>query len=318
MKLIPEYEPVQKLCLSFVHPFFNIRFEYGKTLCEIINAVQHYVAVEVWVSPADRPFFQQACDTHQTTLENVTLNRDSPGRGVIAEYGPIFAEGEKGEGIGLVFQHPFLDNSVALKRFSERLTARLGFRPLDIGFEFATAHLLVNEDLVLLSDCFFKGQDRQAKLEFLADHFPTQSFHVVPSVTGDITKDLDMYLWPIAPKAWIVSEFPAHTPQAESIAPALQVLKEHRHTVHPVPGLEPIIYDDINTLSNYANGVIVNQAALAPVYQREEDQVVLGILEDCGYQVFPIDCSQVILSNSGLHCISKTVPAKSDNQRNTK
>jgi len=35
MRLIPEYEPVEKLYLSFIHPFFNTRFHYGKAQCEI-------------------------------------------------------------------------------------------------------------------------------------------------------------------------------------------------------------------------------------------------------------------------------------------
>jgi hypothetical protein len=197
---------------------------------------------------------------------------------------------------------------VELKHFSERLVARLGFQSLELGFEFATAHLLVSEDLVLLSDCFFKGEDREAKLKFFSEHFPSQSFHVVPPLAGDITRDLDMYLWPIAPKAWILSEYPAHSPQADSIEPTLRVLKEHQHTVHRVPGLEPIVYEDINTMPNYANGVIVNQVALVPAYQRKEDEVVTGLLKDYGYRVIPIDCTNVILTNSGIHCISKTIP----------
>jgi agmatine/peptidylarginine deiminase len=109
----------------------------------------------------------------------------------------------------------------------------------------------------------------------------------------------------------IVSEYPPDSQQEDSIQPALHVLEEHGHTVHRVPGLDPIVYDDINTMPNYANGVIVNQAALAPACNREEDEIVSGILRDYGYEVFPIDCSNVILTNCGIHCISKTVPALS-------
>jgi hypothetical protein len=35
MRQIPEYGPVEKLYLSFIHPFFNKRFHYRKTQCEI-------------------------------------------------------------------------------------------------------------------------------------------------------------------------------------------------------------------------------------------------------------------------------------------
>jgi N-dimethylarginine dimethylaminohydrolase len=309
MKLIPEYEPVQKICLCFVQDFFNSRFRYGKTICEIIRAVQPFCEVEVLVSEEDLPQFEEECKQSGVTLENVTLNHDSPGRSIMAEYVPIFARDESGAKAGLVFRNPLLDDEAdGLEAFGRRMAARPGFRAVELGFEFATAHLLVNDELVLLSDHFFRDESRDKKLGILAELFPGHSFQVVPPLTGDLTTDLDMYLWPIAPKAWIVSEYAAHTPQADSIEPALRALKEHGHEVWRVPGLEPIVYDDINTMPNYANGVIINRAALVPAYGRKEDAIVAGILKDRGYQVLPIDCTDVILTNSGIHCISKTIP----------
>lgn len=59
---------------------------------------------------------------------------------------------------------------------------------------------------------------------------------------------------------------------------------------------------------NHTNGVLLNQAALVPAYSRREDEVAQGILRNDGYQVYPIDCSNIILTNSAIHCISKTAP----------
>jgi len=311
MRLIPEYAPVQKFYLCFCHQFFNTRFGYGKTQCEIMNIASHFVDVELWVGNSELPYLREECARYSFDLDQVSLNPDTPGRSIIAEYVPIFAQGEDGQVISLIFRNPFLDNAADLKAFSKRLTHRLGFTWMEMGFDFATAMLLVNEDVVLLSESLFQGAERETRLKFFTDHFPGQSFYIVPPLAGDTTNDLDMYLWPIAPKAWVVSEYPAHTPQAESIAPALQTLKEHQHILHRVPGLEPVIYDDINTMPNYANGVILNRAAFVPAYQRKEDEIVAGILRDYGYEVFPIDCSNIILSNSGIHCISKTAPLPS-------
>ena len=314
MRITPEYEPVQKLYLSFVQAFFNQRFRYGRVICDIIKSVQHHVDIEVLVAHTDLSYFQDECARCGLAPDSVKLNHDSPGRGILAEWAPIFARDDLGNGIGLVFRHPFLENSAELKQLSERLVAANGFRILDMGFEFSTAHLLVNEDVVLLSDCLF-NEDRDRKLEFFSEHFPSQFFHIVPPLAGDVTKDLDMYLWPIVPKAWIVSEYPSNTPQAESIEPALRVLAGHGHTIHRVPGLEPAVCDDVNTIPNYANGVIINRAALVPAYQLQEDAVVSGILRDYGYEVYPVDCSEVILSNAGIHCISRTVPSGLHAQR---
>ena len=90
----------------------------------------------------------------------------------------------------------------------------------------------------------------------------------------------------------------------------MEILLAHGHMVNRVPSLEPIIYDDINTMPNYANGVIVNHAALVPAYGRKEDEVIQHILRDYGYEVLPIDCRDIILSNGAVHCVSKTVPVR--------
>ncbi len=309
MKLIPEYEAVQKLYLCFVHAFFHTRFGYGETLCEIIRAVQHVVDIEMFAHPADASYFRGICEEQGIALTHVTLNADTPRRSILAEYTPIFARDEDGAIVGLTFRNTLLERADELWNFSERMLENLGVQRRALGFAFATAHLLVNEEVVFLSEYFLGGPKRRKHLAALAEMFPSHAFYVVPGLAGDVTRDLDMYLWPIAPRAWIVSEYPAGTPQAESIKPALRVLREHGHSVYRVPGLEAIRYDDVDTMPNYANGALVNGVALVPAYQRPEDVVVQEILEGFGYEVCPIDCSRLILSNSGIHCITKTVPA---------
>ena len=311
MRLIPEYEPVCELYLSFVHEFFNTRFRYGQALCEIIAAANSFVGVELFVSLLDMEnWFAEERGNPLCQSSEYCINNDSPNRAILMEYVPFFAEDEGGQPVGLVFRNPHLEEPEKLKQFSQRMVRNLGIPCVDMGFDFASAHVAVNENLVLLSDHWFQGEEGAVRLEYFQSHFPEQAFHVVPSLAGDITNDLDMFLWPIKPKVWIASEYPAGSPQAESMEPALRVLNDYGHIVHRVPGLEPIIHDDINTMPNYANGVILNQAALVPAYQQEEDGTVQSILKDLGFQVFPIDCRQVILTNSGVHCISKTVPAQ--------
>jgi len=123
MKLTPEYAPVQKLYLCFVQVWFNTRFGYGKTLCEIINTAQPFVDVELFVSPADLPFFRLECDRYQVDLDKVALNYDTPGRAIIAEYVPIFAQDEKGEEVGLIYSDintmPNYANGVIIKNRSQ-------------------------------------------------------------------------------------------------------------------------------------------------------------------------------------------------------
>jgi hypothetical protein len=51
----------------------------------------------------------------------------------------------------------------------------------------------------------------------------------------------------------------------------VEVLLAHGHTVHRVPGLVLTVRGEVNTVPNYANGVILNHAALVPAYGRQCD-----------------------------------------------
>jgi hypothetical protein len=309
VRLIPEYEPVQKLYLSFIHPFFNTRFHYGKAQCEIIEAASPFVKVELFIQRRECEYWQAELEKHPLSADQYTINFHSPGRGVLMEYVPLWAEDDQGQRVGFVFRNSRVEHSLRLKRFGKRMARWNGFIPRELGFSFASANISVNEDVVLLTDYEFRGEAGTRNLQILKNIFPAQHFYVIPSLAGDVTADMDMFLWPVRPRVWIASEYPSGSVEAESMEPSLRILREHGHTVHRVPGLEPIRHDDINTMPNYANGVILNNAALIPAYGRDEDAVVQGILKDYGFTVLPIDCTQIILTQSGIHCISKTVPA---------
>ena len=308
MKLIPEYEPVERLLLCFVQEFFNSRFKYGRTICEISRIASEHACVEILVSEEDETFLNKEMEAAGLDPERVTISFDSPKGGILAEYMPIFAKTNDGKGMAVIFNNSSMEYPEFLRDFSRRLAKRLGFGGLEMNDEFATAAIAVNEDVCLLSQDLAEGVAGRQLLQFFETRFSQQDFHVVPSLAEEVTVDLDTYLWPIRPGVWLVSEYPENTPQARSIAPAVDVLTRLGHEVHRIPGLGRLAYDDVNTIPNYANGVLVNDLALCPKYDRSEDEVVCELLEDYGYEVHQMDCRDIILSNSGLHCISKTVP----------
>ena len=310
MRIIPEYEPVGKLYLSFYQNFFHTRFKYGNTICRIVEAVADRVSVEVFVTNDETEFFLDLLEQNDIKPDEIVLNHDSPERGIIQEYFPIFAEDETGNGFGLLFRYQRLNLSDSLYRFSERIITALGFQSLRMDDSFGTAKISVNEDLCLIAEYLTNGDSGLRRLEFLRKNFPAQTFIPVPTLAGDITHDLDMYLWPIKPGIWLVSQYPENTPQEKSVRPAIQRIKEHGHEVIWIPGLDRIAYDDVNTMPNYANGILINGCALYPSYCKPEDEIVGEILNANGLEAIPIDCRDIILTQRGLHCISKTVPRR--------
>ncbi len=308
MRIIPEYEPVGKLYLSFVRKFFHTRFKYGNTICRIAEVIANKVSVEVFVSKDDAEYFIELIEQSNIGQDAISINYDSPKRGIIQEYFPIFAEKEQGIGLGLLFRNEKLDNPDSLRCFSARVLNSIGLSALIMNNSFGTAAISVNEDLCLIADDMASGDSGLQRLNFLRKNFPNQTFIPVPTLEGDTTKDLDMYLWPIKPGKWLVSKYPENSIQEQSVQPAICKIIKHGHEVIRIPGLDKIRYDDINTMPNYANGILINNYALYPSYCRPEDEIVGEILEKNGFNAIPIDCTNIILSNSGLHCITKTVP----------
>ncbi len=308
MRLIPDYQPVQKLYLCYTQAFANRTPNYTKTLCQIIGAAQRYTEIEVLAGHLDFPYLCMEAARIPFDLSKVLFNFVSPNLSTLDEFTPIFAEGDDGTSTGLISKNPLLDRPRDLKNFNETMVGRLEYASLETGLDFAPADLLVNEDLVLLSDRLLKGANQEEKLKFFTEHFPRQSFYIISSPSWDSGNALEMLLWPIAPKAWIASKYPGGTPQAASVDQAVKILKDHQHSVHWVPVLDPVNQDQGQAIPNYTNGVIVNQAALVPGFQRKEDDAVAGILSEYHYTIYPIDCSNLIQSNCGLRRIVKTAP----------
>ncbi|MBL7127418.1 MAG: agmatine deiminase family protein [Ignavibacteria bacterium] len=310
MRIIPEYEPVGLLYLSFVQKFFNSRFKFGKAICEIAKVASRNIDVEIFIAHQDVPYLKKEMEDANLDSANIIFNYDSPERGILAEYTPIFWETTEGKGGAIIFNNTKLNSFEKLHSFSERLSKKLNLNLLDIEVEFTTSAIIVNENLCLLSKDLFQDSNAERKLLFFQEHFSEQTFVQVPSLAEEVTPDLDTYLWPIKPNVWIVSEYPEGSMQAVSIEPAIETLHKYNQTIHRVPGLERIVYDDINTIPNYTNGIIINNAALCPAYNRPEDDIIVKILEEYGYDVYPINCQDIILTQCGIHCISKSVPKK--------
>jgi agmatine/peptidylarginine deiminase len=309
LRVIPEYEKVNKLYLCFVQEFYNSRFRYGKAITGMIKAALPFAGVEVFVDKDDMKYFEKELKEFGISLYDITINFNSPKRSIINEWAPIFCVDENGRGAGLTFnwlsEHEDHEVLSHCEKFGSSWVKELGLREEHLNFDFSTAAVIASGGKVLVTDVYCK---KNAEWLSTFKQMISQKIITMPSLKDEPTKDLDTYLLAIKPGVWIISDYPKNSEQAETISYAVNVLKELGHTVHYVPGLERIRYEDINTFPNYTNCVILNNAVLVPSYLRKEDEVIKGILSDYGFEAFPIDSRDIILSNSGPHCISKTIP----------
>ena len=69
----------------------------------------------------------------------------------------------------------------------------------------------------------------------------------------------------------------------------------------------PVLRSDVDGRllpATYANFLIVNGAVLVPVYECEEDQVALVVIQEAfpGYKIIPVVCSALAEQHGSLHC----------------
>jgi len=318
LTMIPEYGPVSKLLLCFVHPFFNTRFAYGPAMAEMVRAARNHVEVVLFVDPEDLPPLEAALANCGLSLGDVTTIPRSSGRAIFNEWCPIFCQDDENQGVALTFpwlsEHPHrqehqLDRA---ERFGRWLAEHLGLPQHRMPFDFSGSAVAVCEEFVFVSRDFPAKdgpEEFEQKLAYLRRSLPNQEVLPLPSLTDDTGPDLDTYLLPIGPRSWISSQYPSGTDQAKSVRTVQEELRRRGHTVHLVPGLERIQYDDIDALPGYPESVLLGDAALVPSYGRPEDEAIQGILKDYGLTVYPVDCRQVCLTGVALHGISKTLPA---------
>jgi agmatine/peptidylarginine deiminase len=311
LRVIPEYEPVSRLFICFVQEFYNSRFKYGKALAKIIEAALPYVKVELFISENEIEIFQIELQNSGVNIDDIQLNFDSPNRSILNEWTPIFCIDDNGKKYGLTFNwlrnHPDYKELSHLEFFSSRFVKYIGMEEHHLDFDFSTSAISANEDTILVSKHYFNNEN-DTNIVHLRNILMQDKVFLVPSLAEELTHDLDTYLFAIKPKVWILSDYPEDSPQGKSVSFAKNILKELGHIIHMVPGLERICYGDINTFPSYTNSIILNNAVLVPSYDRKEDKYIQGILSDYGFDVYPIDSRDIVLTNSVLHCISKTLP----------
>lgn len=309
MKLIPEYEPIRSIYFGYNSEFYRSPLGLEKSLGEIVTALQPVVEFEAFSSPLDNPWMRMGLKRCGADLNKILYAMYPPASCEMAEYPPLFAEDDSGGAAGMVFQNPLLEHPADFE-YGELLTNRLRFTPYDLGYEFSPSHCLVNEDVALVAERLFSGAEQEEGFEILKDNFPEQHFYRVPSLPGAGSTALDRYLWPVFPKVWIAGEYPAGSRQAESVEPALRILREHGHTLQRVPGLEPLEREGVQALPVYTGGLTVNGLAVVPQYGRAEDGAVRDILKEYGYRLARVDATNLALAGTSMRALFKLVPAR--------
>jgi agmatine/peptidylarginine deiminase len=62
--------------------------------------------------------------------------------------------------------------------------------------------------------------------------------------------------------------------------------------------------------ASYANFLICNRCVLAPIYQQEEDELAIEVMQKAfpNHNIVPIDCSTLVQQFGSLHCVTMQVP----------
>lgn len=124
----------------------------------------------------------------------------------------------------------------------------------------------------------------------------------------DSTRHIDMWMLPVRDRAVIIGEYDLAdgTPHTVTEA-AVTELQGRGYAVYRTPG-----WQAADTHYTYTNAVLINELALVPQYSSypTENAEALAVFQDAlpGYQVVPIDASDLVHLAGVLHCIVMHVP----------
>ena len=304
IQLIPEYGEVERLLFSFVHEFYNTRFGYGRVIAEICDCLKEVVEIEAFCATDDSPHLEEEFAAVGLSSSTVRITHPGPPEGALNTFMPVFGS-IGGRLQGLTF--PYLPEdteyrpaSKACEEFARRFLAERGIPEVRLPFEFGTARIAANSEIALVSSV------HASNMHWFDQHME-QRCYSVPFIEDEPTKDLDVFLIPVADSTWLVSDFPESTAAHIAMRQTVDVLTAAHQEIDHLPGLKSIRRDDVNCLPNYANALLVNGHAIVPQFGVAEDEIALAVYRNHGFTAHGIDACQVVESNAIFHCMSKTL-----------
>lgn len=319
LKVIPEYQRVSKILLSFVHEFYNTRFKFGRAVANVASIAKDIIDVEIFTSEQDLPILELELFSAGVNPGDVIITLKSPERAILNEWFPVFCEEKNKNSAALTFNwlsnHKNYSELKASIDFGKEYVRNMNLQEFSLPFDFCTSAITANDKLILLSDYYFQNNNN---LKIFADLISKQDIITVKTLVSDVTNDLDNFILPVNEKTWITSKYANGSIEAKSIEYIQRSLIEKGYDMIFLPGLDLIKYNDINTIPSYTNIIILNNIVLIPSFNQKDDFYVKDIFKEMGFEVFSIDCSDIILANTGLHCLSKTIPASIISRINNK
>lgn len=294
------------MVFAFAEAFYNTRFGYGKTIAELTQRLHQRVNIEIFCSAEDRSYLEFEMRGRGLSDDAYSVLEPVPDHCTLNSFMPNFGVNNDGDLCALTF--PFLtdhpDYDPIFKHcewIAENYLNKRNIPFLRMPFPFGTARLAANDRLVLVSS---KHHQHEQWFNENID----QCCCVVPHLETENTGDLDVFLVPVLPDTWLLTRFPSRRSENATVDSVKKLLEHHGQTVIPIPGLDPIRYDDVDCLPGYANMLLVNGLAIVPLYGCSEDRTMMKIMQVLGYTVCGVDGRKVAESNAVFHCMSKCIP----------
>lgn len=146
-------------------------------------------------------------------------------------------------------------------------------------------------NIIWLQDGYLPGDDTDAHIDTLARFTPRG----IAYVTNEDTK---------------ATNYAALKKMEQQLISAKNA-KGQPYQLFPLPSPAPITNRHHEPLpATYANFLVINNAVLAPVYQDDNDDLALSILQQAfpEHQIIAIDCRTVIEQFGSLHCLTMQLP----------
>ncbi|MCU0511319.1 MAG: agmatine deiminase family protein [Anaerolineae bacterium] len=240
----------------------------------------------------------------------------------IRDYGPIIGFDPDGRRVAVdpVYavlpdypQH--LDNGMTIPWAAHR---RLPVQPLPLDWEGGNLWTDGRGTLITTEQIFYSNPwyDRAGIEAFLHRYFAFDKLIITPRLTLEETGHVDMLVRLATPETVLVSAPEATT--AEALRKTRRLFERetnaHGQPYQVIDLPTPPLYLNwfvYTVRRSYTNALLVNGAALVPVYGLALDDIALRRYEQAlpGWRIIPVDSRAGINGGGAVHCMTREIPA---------
>lgn len=304
-----ESDPAQALLIGWPSGVTGLSSYFAKMIkaaAPYVSTTVVYVDSSYSYSQLSSALYQEGVDTNEINFVKMDLDTIW-----IRDYGPLLVRTKSGgyRVIDLRYYYGRWYDDVVPTKLAKAWNLKVSRPPIEAeggNLQSDGAGRCITTDMILYQNYSYTASDVRS---IFKKYLGCQTTVILPSLYGEDTGHVDMYVTITGPKEAIVGQYSASDDptNAKVVDKGASMLKSAGFTVRRIP--MPANWD--GNFRSYTNSLAVGKVVLVPVYSddtRYESKALSVFKKAYPYhKIVPIESSQIITWAGAIHCVTMTL-----------